>query len=38
MTNFKTYWTEARKQRIADYISGLIFGYGFGLVMGAYLL
>ena len=38
MTNTEVYWTEAKKQRVVDYISGLIFGYGFGLVMGAYLL
>ena len=29
---------EKLKLRIVDYISGLVFGYGFGMVTGAYLL
>jgi hypothetical protein len=27
-----------RNQRIADYVSGIIFGYGFGMVTGVFLL
>jgi len=26
------------KQRIIDYVSGIVFGYGFGMVTGYYLL
>jgi hypothetical protein len=26
------------KRRIVDYVSGMIFGYGFGMVTGVYLL
>jgi F0F1-type ATP synthase assembly protein I len=26
------------KQRIVDYVSGIVFGYGFGMVTGYYLL
>jgi|13_taG_2_1085334.scaffolds.fasta_scaffold30864_1 hypothetical protein len=26
------------KNRLVDYISGAIFGYGFGMVTGVYLL
>ena len=26
------------KNRIIDYVSGMIFGYGFGMVTGVYLL
>jgi len=30
--------SEEYKKRIVDYISGLIFGYGFGMVTGVYIL
>jgi len=26
------------KQRVIDYVSGIVFGYGFGMVTGYYLL
>jgi len=26
------------KNRIIDYVSGMIFGYGFGMITGVYLL
>jgi len=30
--------SEAIKIRIVDYMSGVIFGYGFGMVTGVYIL
>ena len=30
--------SEATKIRIVDFMSGVIFGYGFGMVTGVYLL
>ena len=32
------FWTEERKQRTADYISGFVFGYGIGLIAGYWWL
>ena len=35
MSNF---WTEERKQRAVDYISGMIFGYCLGMIVGVWIL
>jgi hypothetical protein len=32
------YWTEDRKQRVVDYISGFIFGYCIGMIVGVWIL
>ena len=32
------YWTEERKQRVVDYISGFIFGYCVGMIVGVWIL
>ena len=32
------YWTEDRKQRVVDYMSGLIFGYCIGMIVGVWIL
>ena len=29
---------ERLKLRVVDYVSGMLFGYGFGMVTGIYLL
>jgi len=33
-----SYWTEDRKQRVVDYMSGLIFGYCIGMIIGVWIL
>ena len=30
--------SEATKVRVIDYMSGMIFGYGFGMLAGYYIL
>ena len=32
------YWTEDRKQRVVDYMSGMIFGYCIGMIVGVWIL
>ena len=32
------YWTEDRKQRVVDYLSGMIFGYCLGMLVGVWIL
>ena len=32
------YWTEDRKQRVVDYVSGMIFGYCMGMIVGVWIL
>ena len=32
------YWTEDRKQRVVDYLSGMIFGYCLGMIVGVWIL
>ena len=32
------YWTEDRKQRVVDYMSGMIFGYCLGMIVGVWIL
>ena len=32
------FWTEDRKQRVVDYISGMIFGYCIGMIVGVWIL
>jgi hypothetical protein len=33
-----SYWTEDRKQRVVDYMSGMIFGYCIGMIVGVWIL
>jgi len=32
------FWTEDRKKRVADYISGALVGYCMGLIMGVWII
>ena len=32
------FWTEDRKQRVVDYVSGMIFGYCIGMIVGVWIL
>ena len=32
------FWTEEKKQRVVDYLSGLIFGYCLGMIVGVWIL
>ena len=36
--NMSTYWTEERKQRVVDYMSGMIFGYCICMIVGVWIL
>ena len=33
-----SYWTEDRKQRVVDYISGMLVGYCIGMIVGVWVL
>ncbi len=37
MTNTE-FWTEDRKQRVADYMSGVMIGYCIGMIVGVWIL
>lgn len=32
------FWTEDRKQRAVDYISGMLVGYCIGMIVGVWIL